>query len=197
MRRLLLSDVCTGLSFRIKLSPLFVPSHWGKVDFGEIGREFGGCSPPRIWEFRITLCEGDNPARDFHPRGLQSACLGSMPSHDDAAPLLQGYNVLHPMGWDAFGLPAEQYAIKTGQHPRVTTETNVANFKRQLRTLGLHTCTSALTRTRVATMAMEGTEILDSPIICPFRQCCTPKAKTADTRIGSGVKWRLRTHVNI
>ncbi len=47
-----------------------------------------------------------------------------------------GFNVLHPMGWDAFGLPAEQYAIKTGQHPRKTTETNIANFKRQIQSLG-------------------------------------------------------------
>ena len=49
---------------------------------------------------------------------------------------LQGYNVLHPMGWDAFGLPAEQYAIKTGTHPRETTEENVKNFKRQIKMLG-------------------------------------------------------------
>ena len=47
-----------------------------------------------------------------------------------------GFNVLHPMGWDAFGLPAEQYAITTGQHPRITTEANVANFKRQIQSLG-------------------------------------------------------------
>ncbi|MEO7934259.1 MAG: leucine--tRNA ligase [Chthoniobacterales bacterium] len=49
---------------------------------------------------------------------------------------MRGYNVLHPMGWDAFGLPAEQYAIKTGQHPRITTETNVARFKKQLQRIG-------------------------------------------------------------
>ena len=49
---------------------------------------------------------------------------------------LQGFNVLHPMGWDAFGLPAEQYAIKTGTHPRETTEENVKNFKRQIKMLG-------------------------------------------------------------
>ena len=48
----------------------------------------------------------------------------------------QGFNVLHPMGWDAFGLPTEQYAIKTGLHPRVTTEQNVKRFKEQLRQLG-------------------------------------------------------------
>jgi leucyl-tRNA synthetase len=49
---------------------------------------------------------------------------------------MSGFNVLHPMGWDAFGLPAEQYAIKTGTHPRVTTEANVANFTNQLKSLG-------------------------------------------------------------
>ncbi len=48
----------------------------------------------------------------------------------------QGHNVLHPMGWDSFGLPAEQYAIKTGQHPAITTTANIATFKRQLKSLG-------------------------------------------------------------
>jgi leucyl-tRNA synthetase len=48
----------------------------------------------------------------------------------------QGFNVLHPMGWDAFGLPAEQYAIRTGQHPRKTTEENIGVFKRQIKSLG-------------------------------------------------------------
>ena len=48
----------------------------------------------------------------------------------------RGFNVLHPMGWDSFGLPAEQYAVKTGQHPRVTTEANIANFTRQIKSLG-------------------------------------------------------------
>ena len=50
---------------------------------------------------------------------------------------MQGYNVLHPMGWDAFGLPAEQYAIKTGHHPAEFTQANIATFKRQLKMLGL------------------------------------------------------------
>ena len=47
-----------------------------------------------------------------------------------------GFNVLHPMGWDAFGLPAEQYAIKTGTHPSETTQANVDNFRRQIKSIG-------------------------------------------------------------
>ena len=47
-----------------------------------------------------------------------------------------GFNVLRPMGWDAFGLPAEQYAIRTGQHPKKTTEANISTFKRQIQSLG-------------------------------------------------------------
>ena len=50
---------------------------------------------------------------------------------------MRGFNVLHPMGWDAFGLPAEQYAIETGTHPRETTRKNIETFKRQLQSLGL------------------------------------------------------------
>jgi leucyl-tRNA synthetase len=48
----------------------------------------------------------------------------------------QGFNVLHPQGYDSFGLPAEQYAIQTGQHPAVTTETNIATYRRQLDKIG-------------------------------------------------------------
>ncbi len=49
---------------------------------------------------------------------------------------LKGYNVLHPMGFDAFGLPAEQYAIQTGQHPAITTEKNISRYKEQLNNIG-------------------------------------------------------------
>ena len=49
---------------------------------------------------------------------------------------MNGYNVLHPMGFDSFGLPAENYAIKTGTHPKVTTEHNIENFRRQIKSLG-------------------------------------------------------------
>src|SRR5476649_1900637 len=49
---------------------------------------------------------------------------------------MKGFNVLHPMGWDAFGLPAEQYAVRTGQHPEATTRENIARFKTQLKRIG-------------------------------------------------------------
>ena len=49
---------------------------------------------------------------------------------------LQGYDVLHPMGWDAFGLPAENFALQTGTHPSVVTQKNIANFRRQIKSLG-------------------------------------------------------------
>ena len=49
---------------------------------------------------------------------------------------LKGFNVLHPMGFDAFGLPAEQYAIQTGRHPAKTTEENIARYKQQLNRIG-------------------------------------------------------------
>ncbi len=50
---------------------------------------------------------------------------------------MRGVNVLHPMGWDAFGLPAERYAMQTNIHPRITTEQNIATFRRQIKMLGL------------------------------------------------------------
>ena len=49
---------------------------------------------------------------------------------------LEGYNVLYPIGWDAFGLPTENHAIKTGIHPAIVTKHNVANFTRQCKSLG-------------------------------------------------------------
>ena len=65
-----------------------------------------------------------------HPEGYTATDIMSRMKR------MQGYNVLHPMGWDAFGLPAEQYAIKTGNHPAKFTSANIETFKRQLKMLG-------------------------------------------------------------
>jgi len=58
----------------------------------------------------------------------------------------QGFNVLYPIGWDAFGLPTENYAVKTGRHPADVTRENVATFKRQLRSIGSGARSIPLTR---------------------------------------------------
>ena len=50
--------------------------------------------------------------------------------------MMNGYYIVHPMGWDAFGLPAENYAIQTGQHPRISTAENIRNIKRQVKQIG-------------------------------------------------------------
>ena len=65
-----------------------------------------------------------------HPEGYTATDIVSRMKR------MQGYNVLHPMGWDAFGLPAEQYAIKTGNHPSEFTKANIEVFKKQLKMLG-------------------------------------------------------------
>ncbi len=66
-----------------------------------------------------------------HPEGYTATDIFSR------ARRMQGFAVLHPIGWDAFGLPAERYAMQTNVHPRVTTERNIATFRRQIKMLGL------------------------------------------------------------
>ena len=66
-----------------------------------------------------------------HPRGYTATDVLARQKR------MQGFNVLHPMGWDAFGLPAEQFALKTGNHPEQFTKDNIENFKRQIKSLGL------------------------------------------------------------
>lgn len=96
-------------------------------------RRHPGCDPVDVRKFYIL---------DMFPYPSGAGLHVGHPEGYTATDILsrfrraQGYNVLHPMGWDAFGLPAEQYAIRTGQHPRKTTEANVSNFKRQIKSLG-------------------------------------------------------------
>ena len=107
-----------------------------------------------IWEER-QLFQAPNPGeKDFDPSKSKFYVLDMFPYPSGAGlhvghpegytatdiiaryKRLRGFNVLHPMGWDAFGLPAEQYAIKSGQHPAITTRENVAKFKNQLKRIG-------------------------------------------------------------
>ncbi|MCT6891465.1 MAG: leucine--tRNA ligase, partial [Lactobacillus sp.] len=100
------------------------------------------------WEKNQTFKTGNDPKKknyyvlDMFPfpsgKGLHVGHPEGYTATDIVARMKrsQGYNVLHPMGWDAFGLPTEQYALQTGQDPAVVTTENIANFKRQLNTLG-------------------------------------------------------------
>ncbi len=101
------------------------------------------------WEQDRTFRAADDPAKpkfyclDMFPypsgSGLHVGHLEGYTATDIVSRYkrMQGFNVLHPMGWDAFGLPAEQYAVKTGVHPAITTAENIAIFKRQMKRVGL------------------------------------------------------------
>ncbi len=101
------------------------------------------------WEQDRTFRAADDPAKpkfyclDMFPypsgSGLHVGHLEGYTATDIVSRYkrMKGFNVLHPMGWDAFGLPAEQYAVKTGVHPTITTAENIATFKRQMKRVGL------------------------------------------------------------
>ncbi len=102
----------------------------------------------KYWEKNKTFrCEVDSKKEKFyvldmfpypsgaglhvgHPEGYTATDIVSRYKR------MRGFNVLHPMGWDAFGLPAENYAIKTGRHPREVTDENIKNIKKQIQSLG-------------------------------------------------------------
>ena len=107
-----------------------------------------------IWEDRQLFHAANPGEKDFDPSKPKFYILDMFPYPSGAGlhvghpegytatdilaryKRMRGFNVLHPMGWDAFGLPAEQYAIKSGQHPAITTRENVAKFKSQLKRIG-------------------------------------------------------------
>ena len=73
---------------------------------------------------------------------------------------MTGHNVLHAMGFDAFGLPAEQYAVQTGTHPRTTTEANIASYRGQLRRLGLaHDTRRSVATTDVGVLPVDAVDL--------------------------------------
>src|SRR3982750_4505460 len=102
----------------------------------------------RAWQERGSFIAREDPARPkyyvlemfpypsgkLHVGHVRNYTMGDLVSRYRR---MQGYNVLHPMGWDAFGLPAEQYAVKNNVHPAETTRKNIETFRRQIRMLGL------------------------------------------------------------
>ncbi len=94
------------------------------------GRVSAGSLPPKFYILDMFPYPSGAGLHVGHPEGYTATDILARWRR------AQGWNVLHPMGWDAFGLPAEQYAIRTGQHPRKTTEANIGTFRRQIRSLG-------------------------------------------------------------
>ncbi len=116
----------------------------GAYDFGPIEQKWQHC-----WEqnrtFKAKDCDDARPkyyVLDMFPypsgQGLHVGHPEGYTASDIVARYkrMKGFNVLHPMGWDAFGLPAEQYAIDTGTHPSLTTKKNIDTFRRQIKMLG-------------------------------------------------------------
>ena len=87
-------------------------------------------SKPKFYAFDMFTYPSGQGLHVGHPEGYTATDIVSRKKR------MEGYNVLHPMGWDAFGLPAEQFAINTGNHPEQFTKANIANFTRQLKMLG-------------------------------------------------------------
>ncbi len=93
-------------------------------------REPGAAEKPKYYVLDMFPYPSGNGLHVGHPEGYTATDIVSRFKRHT------GHNVLHPMGWDSFGLPAENHAVKTGTHPAVTTTKNIANFKRQLKMLG-------------------------------------------------------------
>ena len=115
-----------------------------KYDFTAIERKW-----QHVWESQKTFAAREDPAKpkmyilDMYPYPSGAGLHVGHPEGYTATDIIsrykrmKGVNVLHPMGWDAFGLPAERYAMQTNIHPRKTTEDNIAIFRRQIKMLGL------------------------------------------------------------
>ncbi|MFV0255602.1 MAG: leucine--tRNA ligase, partial [Erysipelotrichaceae bacterium] len=88
-------------------------------------------SKPKKYVLDMFPYPSGNGLHVGHPEGYTATDVYSRMKR------MQGYNVLHPMGWDAFGLPAEQFALDTGNHPEIFTRNNIDNFRKQIQSLGL------------------------------------------------------------
>ena len=131
------------MDFFVTLSPLSRGIMQQKYDHTAIEKKW-----QEKWEKEGTFVTTYDPSRpkyyvlDMFPypsgSGLHVGHLVGYTATDIIARYkrMKGFSVLHPMGWDSFGLPAEQYAVRTGTHPRTTTKANIDNFRRQLQSVG-------------------------------------------------------------
>lgn len=115
-----------------------------RYPFSDIERKW-----QQYWEVNATFKTPDFPTKpkyyilDMYPYPSGAGLHVGHPEGYTATDIItrhkrmKGFDVLHPMGWDAFGLPAERYAMQTGIHPRITTQQNIATFRRQIKSLGL------------------------------------------------------------
>ena len=104
-------------------------SHWEAQGTFRLGRDID-TSRPKYYVLDMFPYPSGEGLHVGHPEGYTATDIVARYKR------MRGFNVLHPMGWDAFGLPAEQYAIRTGTHPSVTMEKNVRRFREQLKALG-------------------------------------------------------------
>ena len=110
--------------------PQAIEAKWQKV-WEEQHASWADAEPPRPKYYVLEMLP--YPSGTLHMGHMRNYAIGDVVAR---VKRLRGYNVLHPMGWDAFGLPAENAAIKHGIHPREWTNRNIAEFKRALQRFG-------------------------------------------------------------
>ena len=111
--------------------PKTIEPRWQKYwDQNKTFKATDGGDKPKYYVLDMFPYPSGNGLHVGHPEGYTATDIVARYKR------MTGHNVLHPMGWDSFGLPAENHAMKTGEHPAATTERNIGNFKRQLKMLG-------------------------------------------------------------
>jgi leucyl-tRNA synthetase len=112
-------------------NPLVMEPKWQKIwDDNKTFKVLDDAAMPKFYALDMFPYPSGDGLHVGHPEGMTATDIVSRYKR------MKGYNVLHPMGWDAFGLPAEQHALNTGQHPKEFTIKNINNFRRQIKTLG-------------------------------------------------------------
>ena len=128
----LLSPACPiiqAMAYEFKKIEAKWRKHW--ADHSTYYCDTSDFSKPKYYALDMFPYPSGQGLHVGHPEGYTATDIISRMKR------MQGYNVLHPMGWDAFGLPAEQFAIKNNQHPEIFTRANIAHFKDQINALGL------------------------------------------------------------